>query len=192
MLDDDHRRRVARLLRGERHVSDLERLFADLRLAQPGRASVREIGHFAAHRKERSSGISLERVNDLQTSARLWHKQLCGETLTIDDLKEAGRANLNIMPDERIKERLGVSRQTASQSFGKALRKHGAGKPLKQREAEALKLFGCSMTWQYRFDDGTLVVDFTDLLREEGSLPTADAQSFRGVGDFVTLYSTLR
>ena len=119
MLIEDHRRRVVRLLRGERPVSDMERLFSDLRMMKPGRASVREVGHFAAHREERDSGISLERANDIQTSARLWQKQFDGVPPDANHLKEAGRANLNIMPDDRIRETLGISRQTAEQTFAK-------------------------------------------------------------------------
>ena len=78
MLLEDHCRRVTRLLRGERRVTDLDRLFADLRMLKPGRTSVQEIGHFAAHRDERDSGISLGRANDIQTSARLWQRQFDG------------------------------------------------------------------------------------------------------------------
>src|SRR3546814_16436982 len=84
---------------------------------QPGRATVQEIGYFAAHRHERDKGISLTRANDILTSARLWHQQFNLTKLTTDNLKAAGRANFRIMPDERINERLGLSRQTADQSF---------------------------------------------------------------------------
>src|SRR3546814_3917073 len=108
MLQEDHKRRVARLIRGERKVADLHNLFSDLRMHQPGRATVQEIGHFAAHRHERDKGISLTRANDILTSARLWHQQFNLTKLTTDHLKEAGRANFRIMPDERIKERFGI------------------------------------------------------------------------------------
>lgn len=189
MLLEDHRRRVVRLLRGERRVNDMERLFSDLRMMKPGRASVREIGHFAAHREERQSGISLDRANDIQTSATLWQKQSDGGGLEIDRLKAAGRANLNIMPDERIKARLGISRQTAEQTFAKALRKFASKKPLKPREADVLAVFGLSMMWQYALDDRTLMSDFADLLVLEGALPEADRDAFNHVSTFVSLYA---
>ena len=108
MLLEDHKRRVARLLRGERRTEDLARLFADLRNEKPGRASVREVGHFAAHRASRDTGFSLERANDMQTSVRLWQKQFEGEPPTVEHLKEAGRANLRIMPDDQIRERFAI------------------------------------------------------------------------------------
>jgi len=189
MLVEEHRRRVARLLRGERRVSDMERLFSDLRMMKPGRASVREVGHFAAHRQERDSGISLERANDIQTSARAWLNQLDGVPPDTNHLKKAGRANLNIMPDDRIKEKLGISRPTAVQTFAKALRKFDAGRPLKAREAKVLRTFGLSMIWQVALDDCTLSSDFTDLLVLEGALPISERANFEDVSRFVTLYA---
>lgn len=189
MLLEDHTRRVARLVRGERKVTDLHALFSDLRMHQPGRASVQEIGHFAAHRHERDAGISLARANDIQTSARLWHLQFNGGTLKAEQLKEAGRANLRIIPDERIKEMFGISRQTAEQSFNKAIKKFDAGFPLKDREFHLLKAFGLSMMWQYAFSDGTLWSDFVDLLVEEGALAEEDRSSFAPVSTFLSLYA---
>lgn len=189
MLLEDHTRRVARLVRGERKVTDLHALFSDLRMHHPGRASVQEIGHFAAHRHERVAGISLARANDIQTSARLWHLQFGGTTLSAQQLKEAGRANLRIIPEERIKEWFGISRQTAEQSFNKAIKKFEAGLPLKEREFELLKMFGLSMMWQYAFSDGTLCSDFIDLLVEEGALAEEGRASFGPVSTFLSLYA---
>ena len=136
MLLEDHKLRVGRLMRGERKVADLHSLFSDLRMHRPGRASIREVGHFAAHRHERDAGISLSRANDIQTSARRWYLQFEGITPDFEHLTEAGRANLRIMPDERIRERLGISRQTAEQTFAKAIRKYAAGRRLKERERQ--------------------------------------------------------
>lgn len=189
MLLEDHTRRVSRLARGERKVTDLHALFSDLRAYRPGRASVQEIGHFAAHRHERDTGFSLARANDIQTSARLWHLQFDGTTPNAEQLEEAGRANLRIIPDERIKEIFGVSRQTAEQSFNKAIRKFGAGIPLKEREVRLLKVFGLSMMWQHTFSDVTLWSDFVDLLVEEGALAEEDMSSFAPASTFVSLYA---
>lgn len=189
MLLEDHRRRVTRLLRGERHVTDLDRLFADLRMLKPGRSSVQEIGHFAAHRDERDSGISLSRANDIQTSARLWQQQFDGRTPSVDDLREAGRANFNIMPEPRLRERLGISKQTAQQSFNKAIRKFEACRPLKAREQEVLKVFGLSMMWQFALDDQTLCTDFADLLVMEGALADSARAEFERAYQFISLYA---
>lgn len=189
MLLEDHRLRVARLLRGERRVSDMERLFSDLRLIKPGHAGVREVGHFAAHREERDSGISLRRANDIQTSAKLWQKQFQGVPPNVDHLREAGRANLNIISDDRIRDRLGISRQTAEQSFAKALRKYSAGRPLKHREVEVLKVLGLTMMWQVALNDRTLSLDFTDLLVLEGALPETERKNFAEISQFIALYA---
>jgi hypothetical protein len=189
MLLEDHKRRVARLLRNERKVEDLHSLFADLRMHKPGRASVQEIGHFAAHRHERDAGISLSRANDIQTSARLWHLQFNGTKPSIQHLREAGSANLRIMPSERIKARLGISRQTAEQTFNKAIKKFEERRPLKQRETEVLKVFGFSMMWQFAFGDGELLHDLMHLLVAEGSLAEEDRLAFESVSTFVSLYA---
>lgn len=189
MLLEDHRRRVTRLLRGERRVTDLDRLFADLRMLKPGRSSVQEIGHFAAHRDERDSGISLSRANDIQTSARLWQQQFDGRTPSVDDLRKAGRANFNIMPEPRLRERLGISKQMAQQSFNKAIGKFEAGRPLKAREQEVLKVFGLSMMWQFALDDQTLFTDFADLLVMEGALADSARAEFESAYQFISLYA---
>ena len=191
MLLLDHQRRVARLLRGARHVDDLNRLFADLRLMKPGRASVQEIGNFAAHREERNSGITLQRVNDIQTSARLWHSQFQKGTPSADDIKRAGRANLNIMPEESIRERFGISRQTAQQVFNKGLRKFQERRPLKARELEVVTTLGLSMMWEVAFTGSILFSDFTDLLIEEGALESSAKDNFESVTHFVNLYALL-
>jgi hypothetical protein len=147
----DHKLRVERLLRGDRHVADLDRLFADLRLMKPGRASVQEIGHFAAHREERSSGISLLRAKDIQTSAKLWYSQIQNGPPRIEDIKKAGVANFKIMPEEQIQQRFGIPRQAVERAFSKALKKIQQRRPLKAREMQILRCFGLSMMWQNAF-----------------------------------------
>ncbi|MFG5120473.1 hypothetical protein [Methylorubrum sp. POS3] len=189
MLLEDHKRRVARLLRGERKIDDLHRLFSDLRLHRPGRTSVQEIGHFAAHRDERDTGITLERANNIQVSTKLWYSQLNGVKPTAEHLEQAGRANLKIMPDQRIREQFGISRQTAEQSFNKAIRKFRENRPLKEREIHLLKVFGLSLMWQFAFNDKTLWRDFVDLLVKEGSLEEDSSLAFEPVSIFLSLYA---
>lgn len=189
MLLEDHKRRVARFLRDERRVTDLDRLFADLRMVKPGRASVQEIGHFAAHRAERDSGISIRRANDIQTSAALWHRQLQGFRPSVAELKTAAEANFNIMPEHRIRDQLGISRQTAEQSFNKGIKKLLAGLPLKARELAVVNLFGFSMMWQYALNDRILKSDFIDLLIMEGALQVGARPDFENDSHFIGLYA---
>lgn len=189
MILKDHKLRVDRLLRGERKVADLHNLFSDLRMCHPGHQSVKEIGHFAAHREERDEGISLKRANDIQTSAKLWQRQQNGVVPDAGHLEEAGLANLRIIPDHNFKEKFGFSRQTAEQTFKKAIKNHKAGKQLKEREVQVLQLFGLSMMWQFAFNDKTLWSDFVDLIIQEGSLMEENRQGFDSVSSFVSLYA---
>lgn len=189
MLLKDHKLRVDRLLRGERRVTDLHNLFSDLRMCRPGRESVKEIGHFAAHREERDEGISLKRADDIQTSAKLWHRQQNGVMPDNEHLAKAGAANFRIIPDHVIREKFGLSRQTAEQTFKKAIRNHQKGKRLKDREVQMLQEFGLSMMWQFSFDDKTLWSDFVDLIIQEGSLTEENRQAFNSVSSFVSLYA---
>lgn len=189
MIADDHRIRVQRLLRGERRTTDLDRLFADLRLIQPGRASVREVGHFAAHRTERNTGIALDRIANIQLSAKNWVKQTRGELPTIEDLRAVGKANLAIIPQERVRERLRMTRQAAGTAFRKAVDKMNAGQPLKKSERDVVSYLGFSMTWQFSFGDRELFEDFSALLLEEGSLLSPEADDFRQGATFVTLHA---
>lgn len=189
MLLNDHKIRVDRLLRGERRVNDLQNLFSDLRMCRPGRASVKEVGHFAAHREKRDEGISLKRANDIQTSAKLWQRQQNGVVPDTGHLNEAGLANLRIIPDRALRDRFDLSRQTAEQTFKRAIRKHKAGKQLKDREVQVLQVFGLSVMWQFAFNDKTLWSDFVDLIIQEGSLMEENRQGFDSVSSFVSLYA---
>lgn len=189
-LAEDRRRRVARWLRGDRRTGDLDRIFADLRLVQPGRDSVREVGHFAAHRGERNRGIVLERAGDMQTSARWWWMQMqMTVPPTADHMREAGAANLAIMPDVRIRERFGLTRQAPRLKFAKALKKHEAGRPLNLKERELAEALGLSMMWQIAFDEATLAGDLADLLVKDGALPSNRRGDIAGEVRFVGLFA---
>src|SRR3546814_5849717 len=82
-----------------------------------------------------------------------------------------------------------ISRQTAEQSFNKEITKFGAGKPLKERESQVLKVFGLSKMWQFVFDDKTLLSDFVELLIAEGALAEESRSSFESVSSFISLYA---
>lgn len=189
MLVEDHRIRVARLLRGERRVTDLDRIFSDLRVVRPGRESVREVGHFAAHRGERSSGIVLERAADMQISAKSWVRQQQGHLPTFPELRAVGKANLAIMPPERLKERLRMTRQAAGTAFRKAVDRLESGHPVKKRDRDIVNVLGFSMMWQFSFDDRLLANDLTTMLVAEGALAREDAAAFAEVATFMALHT---
>jgi hypothetical protein len=189
MTNLDHSRRVARLFRGERNVTDLDRLFADLRFADPGRGTVREIGDFAAHRTERDKGIVMKRAGDMQTSARIWLRQQRGIMPSIEDARAAGTANLNIATDEQIRNRLKTSRQQARALFVQGMNKLAAGNHIGKKERAAVNWLGTSFIWLNAFDDDRLVEDLADVLTETGALAVADRSAFSACGPFITLHA---
>lgn len=189
MTNLDHSRRVARMIRGERNVTDLDRLFADLRFADPGRETVREIGDFAAHRTERDKGIVLKRAGDMQTSARIWLRQQRGIMPSIEDARSAGAANLNIASDEQIRNRLNASRQQARALFVQGMNKLAAGNPIGKKEHAAVNWLGTSFIWLNAFDDDRLVEDLADVLTEGGALAISDRGAFWACGPFITLHA---
>jgi hypothetical protein len=70
MSDQTVRRRVERLLQGERRPDDLTRIFMHMRDRSDGRESVQEIGDFVAHQNDRIKGLvtrsSRRRFKELQ------------------------------------------------------------------------------------------------------------------------------
>jgi hypothetical protein len=162
------------MLKGDIRLSDFQVLFSDLRMNKPGFATVRDICHFAAHRDERDNGSSLERVCEIEESMQLWFDQYqikeSGNIPNIAHIERAGRVNLKIIPESRIKDKLGISKQTATQTFNKALRKSSGSKPLKARETQILLHFGLSEAWEASFHLSELFPDFISLLQDEGAL----------------------
>lgn len=185
----DHVRRVARLLRGDRHVTDLDRLFSDLRSAVPGRPTVTELGDFAAHRQERDKGVVIKRAADMQVSGRIWVRQLLGIAPSLDEARAAGYANLNVATDEQIRNRLGVSRQAARSRFVQGMNKLAKKKKVNQKERDAINYLGTSFLWLYAFDDRQLIQELSDVLVEAGALATEDREAFASLAPFVTLYA---
>lgn len=189
MTNLDHSRRVARLLRGERNVTDLDRLFADLRFADPGRLTVREIGDFAAHRAERDKGIVMKRASDMQTSACIWVRQLLGVAPTVEEARAAGEANLNIATDVQIKDRLNASRQQARALFRQGMKKLSTGKHIGKKERAAVNWLGGSFIWLYAFDNVQLVKDLADVLNATGALDAVDRDAFMACASFISLHA---
>jgi hypothetical protein len=110
MLDLDLQRRVQRLLRGDRRSDDLDRIFLSLRERSYGRASIREIGDFVAHRDKREKGLVTEKVRDIFTSFEAWIRSLLGEAPTLDSASKVATANLRIATNEQLSERLQLRR----------------------------------------------------------------------------------
>lgn len=70
MKTNELRSRVQRFLAGDHRVADLNRVFLALRDGCYGRASIREIGDFVAHREHREKGPVTDAVRDILLSFR--------------------------------------------------------------------------------------------------------------------------
>jgi hypothetical protein len=191
MTNIDHQRRAARIARGERNVTDLDRLFGDLRFAKPGRSTVTEIGDFAAHREERDKGITMNRAAEMQTSARIWVRQLLRIPPSFDEAGAAGLANLKIASDAQIKEALGVPRETARSRFIQGMNKlrDEKEKDVTDKERAAINYLGTSFIWLYAFDDKQLIGELADVLIETGALAPKDRAAFADAAPFVALHA---
>jgi hypothetical protein len=189
MAAEEHRLRVGRLMRGDRNVTDLDRLFADLRFADPGRPTVTEIGDFAAHREERNKGIAMRRASDIQISARIWVRQHFGIVPSIEDARAAGFANLKIATDEQIRRQLGTNRQVARSQFIQGLKQLERGQMPSAKQKAAVDYLGGSFVWQFAFDDATLAGEFADVLIESGALAASDRDAFIGIAPFFALHA---
>jgi hypothetical protein len=189
MTNVDHQRRAARIARGEGKVTDLDRLFADLRSASPGRLTVTEIGDFAAHRQERDKGITMDRAAEMQTSARIWVRQLLRIPPSLEEALAAGLANLKIASDAQIREALDVSRDTARSRFVQGMNKLREGQEVSEKERTAINYLGTSFIWLYAFDDKQLIEELADVLIETGALAPEDGTAFTDAAPFVTLHA---
>lgn len=185
----EHQRRVARLLRGERNVSDLDRLFADLRFKSCGKEVVREVGDFAAHRAKRDKGVVMRRVEDMQTGAGAWVRQMAGQVPTLDEARRVAEANLRIASEERIRDVLGLSHQQANTHYRKADRLLAEGKRPKGRQADVFNYLAGHFIWETAFTDASLMDDFASCLLQVGALSETDRLRFNECSEFVAMYA---
>ena len=185
----EHRRRVGRLLRGERNVTDLDRLFSDLRSSETDRLTIREIGDFAAHRSERDKGIVMKRAADMQISARAWLRQINGQVPTLNEACQTAEANLRIAPDKRLEDNLRMKRRQGRSHFQQAKKKLSVGKIPNERQQAAFNWLAGTFIWETAFTEDQLMEDFTDVLLEKGALDDSEVDSFQECKTFVALYA---
>lgn len=185
----DHRRRVDRLLRGERNVTDLDRLLSDLRFIASDRPTIREIGDFTAHRSERDKGIVMKRAAQMQISARAWFRQINGQVPTLEEAQKTAEANLKIAPEKRIMDALGMTRQQARTHYSQASKKLAKGKKPRGRQEAAFNWLVGTFVWETAFDDDELMKDFVEVLSETGALDNANRERFLQCKSFVTLHA---
>jgi len=178
-----------RLVRGERRSDDLDRLFLALRERSHGRASIKEIGDFVAHRDQREKGPVTQKVRDIFVSFHSWGRiSVARLPFTLADIRRVSAANLRIATDAQIQARLGLSRGVAKSVLEQALRKAEKGKDGTDRERRTVDYFGSAFIWNPAFTDSEVLDDLIHVLGKVGLLDPAERAAFSAVAPFLALY----
>jgi len=188
MIDVDLQRRVVRLTRGERRTADLDRLFLGLRERAYGRASVREIGDFVAHRGQREKGPVTTRVRDIFISFENWTRGLLGQVPTLDVVKRVAAANLRIVTDEQLQARLALRRKVVTSVLQQGFQKLEHGGQLTDRERLIINYLGGAFIWNQTFTDTEVLSDLVFVLLKHKLLHDDDRMAFEKIASFLTLY----
>ncbi len=173
-------------------AEDLDRLFLDQRESAHGRESFRELGDFLAHRDERDKGPVTQRVRDVFTSFRVWSFGLRGLTPTIDDLRAAGVANLNLLADEELEAECGLRREVAKLKFERGLRTLFAGHLMSDRQMKLFNYLGNRFVWKPAFTDEVLFEDFVEVSIRNQVLLAGDRPRMESERSLLTLYAIAR
>lgn len=181
-------RRVERLLRGDRRPDDLDRLYLNLRDRAHGRASVREIGDFVAHRGERDKGPVTSRVRDIFISLHSWASGLLGQTPTLEQARKVTAANLRIATDEQLQHRLALRRTVVASVLEQAFRKLEQGRQTTERERRVVNYLGSAFIWNQVFTDEEVEADLAFVLERLKLLNHDDCARLHTVAPFLTLY----
>ena len=188
MIDAEMLRRVERLLRGDNRTDDLDRLYLSLRDRAHGRASVREIGDFVAHRDERDKGPVTSRVRDMFISLHSWAGSLLGRIPTLDQARKVAAANLRIATDAQLQHRLSLRRPVVASVLEQAFRKLKQGRQLTDRERRVANYLGSAFIWNQVFTDEEVEADLAFVLERLKLLKHEDLTRLRAVAPFLTLY----
>lgn len=188
MIDGDLQRRVERLIRGERRTEDLDRLYLGLRERAFGKASVREIGDFVAHRSEREKGAVTARVRDVFVSLHSWARGLMGHIPSLPELRKVAAANLRIATDAQLQNRLALRRQVVASVLEQGIRKLEAGKRPTDREARVINYLGSAFIWNQAFTANEVLTDLVHVLGQHKLLRAPVKESFSAIAPFLALY----
>lgn len=188
MIDADLQRRVDRLLRGERRTEDWDRLYLGLRERAFGRASVREVGDFVAHRGEREKGPVTARVRDIFVSLHSWARGLMGHVPSVPELRTVAAANLRIATDAQLQSRLALRRPVAASVLEQGIRKLEIGKRPSDREARVINYLGSAFIWNQAFTADEVLDDLVHVLEQHKLLRASDREGFKTLAPFLALY----
>jgi hypothetical protein len=188
MIDAEMHRRVERLLRGDRRVDDLDRIFLGLRDRAHGRASVREIGDFVAHRGERDKGPVTSRVRDIFISLHSWAGGLLGRVPTLEQARKVAGANLRIATDAQLQHRLALRRTVVASVLEQGFRKLEQGRQLTERERRVVNYLSSAFIWNQVFTDGEVEADLAFVLERLKLLKNDERARLHALAPFLALY----
>lgn len=188
MLDADLRQRVRRLARGDRRVEDLDRIYLGLRDRSRGHPTVREIGDFVAHRRERDKGALTGRVRDIFVSLESWAKMQFGEVPTIAAARKTAESNLRIATNAQLKARLGLRRPVVRSALEEGLRKLELGVDATPREQRVVNYLAGAFIWNQHFSDADALRELGDALVGSKLLEPSDRAGLSNSGFFLSLY----
>jgi hypothetical protein len=192
LLDRDLRRRVERLLAGERRVEDLSRLFLDLRAKVQPTSSVREIGDFVAHRDKRDRGVVMTAAQDLYTSAHSWLASMrtgARSSFTLERFAQAARANLRRATPDQLLKGCGLRPAAARTSLERAIKRIKQGGHVSKKESRTFEFLATAFIWNQAFDDHELFDEFASALVASQLLLSSETTSFASAKVFVTLFA---
>lgn len=189
MLNAELKSRIERLLQGERRVEHLDRLFIGLRDRCYGRKSVRELGDFVAHRRERDRGTAQLRLSDIFTSFDSWARVAMDERPNLEQVRKTAHSNLRIATDQQLFARLAKKRKAAKADLERALRLAGMGMEPVGAAAAALNYLGGAFIWNPAITDVGLMKDFEYVLGKAGFLDAKSRSAFHDLSTFVGLYA---
>jgi hypothetical protein len=186
------RQRVARYLRGDRRVEDLDRIFLGLRDRSYGLASIREIGDFVAHRHEREKGPVTDKVRDIQLSLESWLKQGEGRFPDLAAATRIGAANLRTATDAQLTARLGLKRDVVKSVLGLAIKKmeREQFQKVTQLEQTVFNYLAGAFVWNPAFTDEEIAEDLATVLIKAGALLKDEREAFDANCAFLALYVT--
>lgn len=197
----DLRIRVERLIRGDVRNEDISRLLLDLRDLSGGRDTVREMGDFEAHRRERNKGVVTATVSDFFTQFQFHLSYtLADRPVIIDDLPSdiatVLRVTFSKLNDDILKERTGLERAVVKKRLDSLCERIAKGSDGRffieartQEDAELLKCLTGYLIVQPAFDEARLFDEFVDTLISNNLLKNGERSSLASTKSVLALYA---
>jgi hypothetical protein len=200
MADTALRIRVERLLRGEFRVEDLTTLFLAMRDRCDGREAVREIGDFAAHRDERTKGITTRTVREFFTLLKFGIPRIGESPLSLVDLPpniaDVMRATFSRLDSQLLRKYTGMKRITAQKALIDVIariQRDVTGRYILPWPTESdARLVECLTNFiisREAFNDERLCEEFTATLSANSLLRKNETKQFRALAPAITLYA---